>query len=1059
MNKAKYIILETTFPDKLSGINNIISKAKLRLRLHSIELTSADIEALKLAKELTEFEIIKLWDKQADKNFIQFCAIYLDISTLLPLPFDKLERVYELIKIITLGYLGESWQIVRRFLIENEEEILAESVSGEWNERLIEQIFFSLFYTIRKNTWQDLKLASDWIERLRKEQKDFEEKYINGLEAIEKKQVALELASLYHLAKNIELLATFLIEGQPNDIKEQLDLHIDYSRRYCEAAGNIELLLLLQYLKPFGNKIIGNSLWTVAKRVNSRVTTFVKQITKSHKPIFELLYPQREAILEKGLLDQASKAVVVNLPTSSGKTVIAEFRILQALNQYADSGGWVAYAVPTRALVNQVAVSLQRDLGAEPLSLKIEKLSGALELDAYEEELLTSPGKKFDILVTTYEKLHLLVRQGVEEKMKNRPLSLIVVDEAHNIEEKSRGIGLELLLSTIKKDCNNANFLLLTPEIKNSEEIARWLDESSSKSISISLEWWQPNERVVGAIYPKGERRKITTYFKPLLSIKNTVEFNKDIVLGDYPVADYTFSELKNNKSNLAAFVASKLRSDENVLVIADSPGSVSGIAEKIFPLLDQTFTPSKNVELVGKFVAAELGDDYPLAKYLGKGLAMHSSALPEDIRFLIEDLMSNDELRVLVATTTIAQGINFPVSSIIMSSYNYRDKVSGTYPMPTRDFWNLVGRAGRMDQKSLGLVGITLNETKYQEQLHALSSYLSIAANDLASVLVKMVNDAMSQGAEFKLSSFFYRNEWSSFLQYISHMYKQSENLNRFVAEIELTLRRTFGFNQLSEPQKRFLSEKVKEYASSINKGLATLSDSTGFSTESIKITIGQLKELNFSATDWNARLLFSGQTKSLRKLVGVMLNTPEIRDQLSDIEISGSTITESTLSKVITDWVSGKDINKIAASYFGGEDEDSVNKATRAIYSRLVNSASWGLAALQKLPSSGLNFENLSIEEKRTFMNLPAMIYYGVNSDEAVLLRKQNVPRMVANKLGTDLKSSFKLDLYSKSSSEIIEWLNNLPGSKWQSAIPAKKTISGEEYKRIWQKLAGIA
>jgi hypothetical protein len=96
-------------------------------------------------------------------------------------------------------------------------------------------------------------------------------------------------------------------------------------------------------------------------------------------------------------------------------------------------------------------------------------------------------------------------------------------------------------------------------------------------------------------------------------------------------------------------------------------------------------------------------------------------------------------------------------------------------------------------------------------------------------------------------------------------------------------------------------------------------------------------------------------------------MLNTPEIRDQLSDIEIGGSTITESTLSKVITDWVSGKDINKIAASYFGGEDEDSINKATRAIYSRLVNSASWGLAALQKLPSSGLNFESLSIEEKK--------------------------------------------------------------------------------------------
>lgn len=1059
MSNGKYILLEEMFPDRLPGISNTISKAKLKQRLQSIVLSNEDVQLLKLAKELTEFEIIRLWDKQTDDHFIQYCAIFLDISTLMPLPFDRIERIYEFIKIITLGYLGESWQTVRRFLIENEDEIKSESLSNNWNERLIEKIFFSLFYTIRKNTWQDLKLATEWIEQLRLDQKDFEEKYLNDLDATEKRQVVFELGSLYHLAKYVELLSVYLIEGQPNDIKEQLDLHIDYSKSYCEASGNIELLLLLQYLKPFGNKITNNSIWTVAKRVNNRVTTFVKQITKSHKPIFELLFPQREAILEQGLLDQASKAIVVNLPTSSGKTIIAEFKILQSLNQYADNDGWVAYTVPTRALVNQVAVSLQRDLGAEPLSLKVEKLSGALELDAYEEELLSSTTRKFDILVTTYEKLYLLIRQGIEAKMNNRPLSLIVVDEAHNIEEKSRGIGLELLLSTIKKDCSNANFLLLTPEIKNSQEIANWLDESSAKSISIRFDWWQPNERVVGGIYAKGERRNITNYFKPLLSVKNTIEFNKDIRLGNYTNASFTFSDLKNNKSNLAAFVTSKLKPDENILVIADSPGSVSRISEKIFPLLDDSFSPSINVELVKKFVASELGNKYPLVKYLEKGLAMHSSALPEDIRFLIENLMANNELRVLVATTTIAQGINFPVSSIIMSSYNYRDKISGTYPMPTRDFWNLVGRAGRMDQKSVGFVGITISDLNFKQQLATLSSYLSIAANDLASVLVKMVHDAINQGENFKLSSFFYRNEWSSFLQYISHMYKQSENLNRFVAEIELTLRRTFGFNQLSEREKRFLSEKVKEYASSINKGLATLSDSTGFSTETIKRTMGQLKELNFNNNDWNARLLFSGKTDSLSKLVGIMLKAPEIREQLSDIDVSGSTITESILSKVITDWVSGKDINKIAASYFGGEDETSVNRATRAIYSKLVNSASWGLAALQKLPSSGLNFDSLSLEEKRTFMNLPAMIYYGVSTDEAVLLRKQSVPRMIANKLGIDLKENFGDTLYGKSSTEIIEWLSSLPNSKWQAAIPANKKISGEEYKIVWQTLAGIS
>jgi replicative superfamily II helicase len=61
---------------------------------------------------------------------------------------------------------------------------------------------------------------------------------------------------------------------------------------------------------------------------------------------------------------------MVNLPTSSGKTFIAEFRILQALNQFADEDGWIAYIVPTRALVNQTSIRLRKDLGQEPLNIR-----------------------------------------------------------------------------------------------------------------------------------------------------------------------------------------------------------------------------------------------------------------------------------------------------------------------------------------------------------------------------------------------------------------------------------------------------------------------------------------------------------------------------------------------------------------------------------------------------------------------------------------------------------------------------------------------------------------
>lgn len=107
--------------------------------------------------------------------------------------------------------------------------------------------------------------------------------------------------------------------------------------------------------------------------------------------MFELLPPQRSALQEQGLLDQAATAVVIDLPTSGGKTLLAQFRILQALNQFAEDGGWVAYVVPTRALSAQITRRLRRDF--TPIGIRVEQLTGAVEIDAIEDEMLSAPGQ------------------------------------------------------------------------------------------------------------------------------------------------------------------------------------------------------------------------------------------------------------------------------------------------------------------------------------------------------------------------------------------------------------------------------------------------------------------------------------------------------------------------------------------------------------------------------------------------------------------------------------------------------------------------------------------
>ncbi len=1037
----KYNILEQGYQSFLKGLTGNVVRKKIASSFPFIKQKVDSKKQLHKALELIEFKTIELWNKK-DDDFIEYCANYLDIALLLPIPTGIGEKINWILKLISFGYLGEDWQKVRKFLIDNETLLTFANANMQWNEKLYIEIYKAIFHIIRKKSWKDLSKALNIISELRNSQKELE---IQLLETIkdnsEKKAIALDLASLYHLAKAVELIAQFQNEGRPNDINTQLDFHFEKAQGYCVKSNNIELILLLQYLHPTFKKLISNSIWTVSKAINSRVTKFVNTITKSKNPVFELLYPQRKAVYE-GLLDPANETVVVNLPTSSGKTLIAEFRILQALNQFSDQNGWVVYTVPTRALVNQIYIRLKKDFSQEPLSLKVEKMSGALEIDAFEETLISEQAD-FNILVTTYEKLGLLIRQGIEKKLK-RPLSLVVVDEAHNIEEKSRGLRLELMLSTIKKDIDNPNYLLLTPEIPNAQDIGNWLSENKSTSISIGLNW-KPNERMIAAISAEGKARKIQTIFQPLLTDKKTLSIDEEIMLHEYEKCNYTKSEL-NTKNKLTALIASEYQAGESILVIVKNPGYTYNVANEIFDLLpDDNYKKSEDLLLVQKFIASELGSKFPLVKYLNKGIGVHSSALPDEIKLLLENLMENNKLKYLVCTTTIAQGINFPVSAIFMASYSY----PYTSAMPTKDFWNLAGRAGRIGQKSIGTVGIAVSNDDDKKKLAA---FLKKAAENLVSVLIGMVDDLDKLGDDLNLGKLFYIPEWSDFLQYISHIYLQAENLDAFLSEIEFSLRRTYGYRKLTPEKRSKLTTSVIEYAKSIkNKGLAQMSDNTGFSTVSISNTINQLKGIDIKREDWNANNMFSSQSKTLQKLVSIMLKTPEIKQKIDEINSFDKSVDKNSISKIITDWVSGKNIEYIARKYY----ENNISKCTKAIYSNIVNNATWGIASMQLLPENGINWDNLPETERRKLKNLPSMIYYGVNSEEAVLLRKENIPRTIANHLGNKLKGEFGNEALIKKSTDIQGWLQE---KNWQSIIPSNKYISGDEYKKIWKKLAGI-
>ena len=176
----------------------------------------------------------------------------------------------------------------------------------------------------------------------------------------------------------------------------------------------------------------------------------------------------------------------------------------------------------------------------------------------------------------------------------------------------------------------------------------------------------------------------------------------------------------------------------------------------------------------------------------LSRGVGVHHAGLSDEIRALIEWLAEEDKLRVLCATTTIAQGINFPVSSVFLTSrFVPQGHLSRSMEMAPRDFWNLAGRAGRMQHDSVGVVGLAAGDSA-----QAIFAYVRRATGELISSLVNMLNNLERIGRLNELESVIQGEQWEDFRCYVAHLWNEKKNLaNAVLADTEQLLRNTDGY------------------------------------------------------------------------------------------------------------------------------------------------------------------------------------------------------------------------------------------------------------------------
>jgi hypothetical protein len=898
-----------------------------------------------------------------------------------------------------------------------------------WRDVLLYDIALSVVLLVRRaGGWADVGLAIEMMDGLRVKQRHLESHYLDEA-AGDATRRTLELAACYHIAQVVTAAGKFLAtgEGIRNRIVAELERHRDLALEACQRINDGVLARLARLTCAVAVAMATACVWNQLGGLGARMREFARELAdaRSERPLLGLWPSQRQALREN-LLDPYARAVIVEMPTSAGKTLLAKLSVVQTLALNPNST--IAYVVPTRALVNQVVDEFASDF--RPLGYSVEQAVPAVEIDPTEDRLLQTPPS---LLITTAEKLDLLIRSGhpsVED------ISQVIVDEAHNIGDGIRGARLELLLATLRRDRADARFLLLSPFVPSSDELAAWL--GGEQGGSPILVRWRPNRRVVAAI--EGVKRGRGTYDVALKTIE--AADNSDLAPGLEIVLERNVKRPTALKK-LSLVAASALSSRAGVtLILCAGKGTAMERAQEVADGLDPVDGSPLRAAILAH-LEDELGAANPLSPLLERGIAYHHAGMSLETRRLVERLVLTDQVHTVCGTTTLAQGVNFPINNVIIES---RSK-GASATMSFSDFWNVAGRAGRGRYGDLGVVAFPVAT---QAQRDGWADFFRQEARVVASSLASLVAAADRISGDFTLATLGTHEVLSPFLQYLAHAMRISGAADA-AGDIEDLLRNSLVYRQATAKSPELgaaLAALCRAYLDSLRStpGLVALADGTGFST----VTINALRARAAGTADisdpasWAPAHLFGSDLGPLTARVDLLGSLPEL--QLGS-DYHGR-FNPERIAEILCSWIRGVSIEEMVARFAPGKNgEMKPAEFTSYLYSLLTQNASWGMGALQRVAWAGTTHKDYG-----DAAYVPSMVYYGVDTREAIWMRMIGLPRESAGRAAAVWRR--KNRSHPESYAELRGFVSGLTADEWDQH-GGESAITGEQMKLLWREL----
>jgi len=382
------------------------------------------------------------------------------------------------------------------------------------------------------------------------------------------------------------------------------------------------------------------------------------------------LYPPQEKALPHVL---NGKNMVLSIPTASGKSLVAYIAIAHRL---INEPGKALYVVPLKALAREKYEELKL---FEKIGLKVGISTG--DLDDSDHRL-----SRYDVIVCTSEKADSLLRHGVTWVDKVR---VLVIDEVHLINDPGRGPTLEVIISRFKALNPKTQIIALSATIKNATDLSIWLDGKLIQSD------WRP------------------------VPLREGVCFKHKVKYDDGKTVKIDGSE----KKPLERLVENSVANGGQVLVFVNTRRSTVSVANNLASTIEKNLSnkDKENLEKLLTSMKKELSEltsvDKKLFLCIKKGAAFHNAGLSSVQRRIVEQGFKKRLIKCIVATPTLAAGVNIPAQRVIIRDLWRYDTNFGMRPIPILEYKQQAGRAGRPRYDKHGeAIAIAKNEEQKEQ-------------------------------------------------------------------------------------------------------------------------------------------------------------------------------------------------------------------------------------------------------------------------------------------------------------------------------------------------------